>query len=75
MKRSHLEVYPRGAAAAWGIFYGVNIPGSNYATLVEPFGGYGVHAEDPGQPKPVLQSALAAVNSGKSALVDVVLAS
>ncbi len=75
MKRSHLDFYPQGTAAATGIFHGVNIPGPNYAQLVEPFDGYGERVEDPAKLRPALQNALAAVNKGKVALVDVVLAS
>ena len=75
MQRTHLEWYPKSAAATSGIYHGVSIPGTNYAQLVEPFGGYGVRVEDPEQLRPALQDALAAVNSGRLALVDVVLAS
>jgi thiamine pyrophosphate-dependent acetolactate synthase large subunit-like protein len=49
-------------------------PGPDYGTLVKPFDGYGVGVEDPGQLKSALQNALAAVNSGKVAVVDIVLA-
>jgi thiamine pyrophosphate-dependent acetolactate synthase large subunit-like protein len=51
----------------------VHIPGPDYQKLVDPFGGYGVRVEDPSQLKPALQQALAAVQQGKVALVDVVL--
>lgn len=73
MKRTHLEWYPQGAAASSGLFHGVDIPGPNYAQLVEPFGGYGERVEDPEELKPALRRALAAVHEGKVALVDVVL--
>jgi acetolactate synthase-1/2/3 large subunit len=75
MKRSHLGIYPQGVAAKTGVFYGVDIPGPNYAQLVEPFGGYGARVEDPAKLKAALRSALEAVNGGRVALVDVVLAS
>jgi thiamine pyrophosphate-dependent acetolactate synthase large subunit-like protein len=52
----------------------MNHPGPDYATLVAPFDGYGVRVEDPGQLKSALQNALAAVNGGKVAVVDIVLA-
>ena len=75
MQRTHLEWYPEGAAATSGIYHGVAIPGPNYAQLVEPFGGYGVRVEDPEHLRPALQDALAAVNPGRLAQVDLVLAS
>ena len=75
MKRTHLEFYPDGAVAGSGVFHGVDIAGPNYARLVEPFGGYGERVEDPEKLKPALQNALAAVNKGRVALLDVVLAS
>lgn len=74
MKRSHLDFYPQGVAAATGVFHGVNIAGPNYAELVGPFGAHGERVEDPSQLEPALRRALAAVGLGRMALVDVVLA-
>ncbi len=73
MKRTHLDFYPEGAVAGSGVFHGVDIAGPNYARLVEPFGGYGERVEDPEKLKPALHNALAAVNEGRVALLDVVL--
>ena len=73
MRSNHLHYYPDGDAATSGIYHGVHIPGPDYQKLVDPFGGYGVRVEDPSQLKPALQQALAAVQQGKVALVDVVL--
>ena len=75
MKGAHLQFYPQGSSVTSGVFYGVDVPGPNYAQLVEPFGGYGERVEDPGKLKMALQNALVAVESGKVALVDVVLRS
>ena len=74
MQSSHLQFYPQGIAAKTGIHYGVDIPGPNYAQLVEPFGGHVKRVEDPEQLKPALERALAALSAGKLALFDVVLA-
>ena len=74
MRRNHLHYYPAGAAARSDIWHGVHIPGPDYAQLVAPFGGYGVRVEDPEQLIPALQTALAAVQEGRIALVDVALA-
>ena len=73
MKGSHLDFYPQGVAANTGIFHGVNISGPDYSTLIQPFGGYGERVEDPSEVKPALERALAAVNAGQTALLDVVL--
>jgi thiamine pyrophosphate-dependent acetolactate synthase large subunit-like protein len=74
VKRSHLQFYPQGVAASTGLFHGSDIPGPNYARLVEPFGGYGERVEDPEKLAPALRNALAAVKEGRVALLDVVLA-
>ena len=73
MRRNHQHYYPDGDATRSDIWHGVHIPGPDYAKLVEPFGGYGVRVEDPAELVPALQTALAAVNEGRIALVDVVL--
>ena len=73
MKQTHLDFYPGGVADTTGFFHGVHIPGPNYAQLVEPFGGHGERVEDPAMLKPALEKALAAVNAGQVAIVDVVL--
>ena len=73
MRRNHLHYYPDGVAAASDIWHGVHIPGPNYAQLVEPFGGYGERVEDPSKLHQALQNGLEAVQSGRLALVDVVL--
>lgn len=73
MRRNHRHYYPDGVAANADIWYGVHIPGPDYAKLVEPFGGYGARVEDPAELKPALGAALAALDAGKVALVDVVL--
>jgi len=73
MKGSHLKFYPQGVAETSGLFHGISIDGPNYAQLVEPFHGYGERVEDPRKLKSALQNALEAVNSGKVALLDVVL--
>ena len=73
MQNSHLQFYPEGIAAGTGIHHGVDIPGPNFAELVQPFGGHGERVEDPAEVVPALERALAAVNRGQMALVDVVL--
>lgn len=73
MRGNHLNYYPDGVAAQFGIHHGVNIPGPNYARLVEPFGGYGERVEDPSLLHQALRNGLKAVQAGQIALIDVVL--
>lgn len=73
MKGSHLDFYPDGVSASTGLFHGVNISGPDYSSLIHPFGGHGERVEDPAMVKPALKRALAAINSGQTALLDVVL--
>ncbi|MFQ6026530.1 MAG: thiamine pyrophosphate-dependent enzyme [Dehalococcoidia bacterium] len=73
MRRNHQHYYPGGVSDTSDIWYGVHIPGPDYRKLVDPFGGYGVRVADPAELKPALENALAAINEGKIALVDVVL--
>ena len=73
MRSNHLHYYPDGDAATSGIWHGVNIPGPNYAKLVEPFDGYGERVEDPAKLKEALRNGLAALKEGKIAMIDVVL--
>lgn len=74
MKNTHLSFYPNGVAATSDLWHGVQISSPDYAKMLEPFGGHGERVEDPAMLKPALERALATVNSGQTALVDVVLA-
>ena len=73
MKSLHLSFYPEGTSVQTGDFYGVNIPGPDYAELVRPFGGHGERVEDPARLHGALEEAQAAVEAGNVAIVDVVL--
>ena len=73
MKSLHHSFYPNGTAVETGIYHGVDIPGPDYSELAKPFGGHGERVEDPGRLKSALQEAQAAVDSGRVAIVDVVL--
>ena len=75
MQNTHAAWYPQGAAQNTGVFHGVDIPGPDYRGLVEPFGGYGQRVEHPADLKPALERALESVKNGRTALVDVALAS
>ena len=73
MKSLHHSFYPNGTAVETGIYHGVDIPGPDYSELAKPFGGHGERVEDPARLKGALAEALAAVDAGAVAIVDVVL--
>ena len=73
MRGNHLAYYPDGVAARSNVWHGVDIPGPDYAKLVEPFGGYGERVEDPAQLAQALRNGLDAVSEGRIALIDVIL--
>ena len=73
MKSLHHSFYPEGTAVQTGIYHGVDIPGPDYSELAKPFGGHGERVEDPSRLNGALLEAQAAVDSGRVAIVDVVL--
>lgn len=73
MKLEHHAYYPDGIAAAKDQSYGFPITGFEYSDLVKPFGGFGKRVEKPADLKPALKRAIAAVNDGRTAILDVAL--
>ena len=73
MQKNHLQYYPDGVCATHGIFFGVHLDGPDYADVGKPFGFYGQTVDDPAALKPALAGALAAVQSGRTAIVNVML--
>ena len=73
MKNNHLSYYPDATAAQNDIFLGHPIKGPDYAELVEPFGGVGLRVDDPAALDDVLREGMAAVDSGKTTIVNAVL--
>jgi acetolactate synthase-1/2/3 large subunit len=70
------HLYPQGWAVRTETFYGAPIlPHPDYAAIARAYDGYGETVEEPGQIRPALLRAIAAVRAGKAALVDVVLGS
>jgi acetolactate synthase-1/2/3 large subunit len=74
MKNNQLEYYPDGAGKQNDLFYGMPINAPDYGEFVKPFGGYGRKVEDPADLVGALRDGLAAVESGKTAVINVVLA-
>jgi acetolactate synthase I/II/III large subunit len=73
MQVGHEHHYPDGVAQAESLWHGVHIDGPDYSELGKPFGFHGQRVEHPADLAPALAAALAAVNSGRSAVLDVVL--
>ncbi|WP_018505432.1 thiamine pyrophosphate-dependent enzyme [Parafrankia discariae] len=74
MKLNHLRFYPDGAAVAGDDFRGVNLSDQpDLAELVVPFGMVGLTVTRADELRPALEHALASVNAGVTALVDVQL--
>lgn len=74
MKGGYDRYYPDGVALKHDSIRGVNINGPDYAELVQPFGGFGVRVDDPADLPGAIQEALAAVNDGRTAIVNVDIA-
>ena len=73
MQKEHAAFYPDGVAAANDIFLGRQITDLDYAELVQPFGGFGRRVEKPGDLPDALEEGLAAVNDGRTAILNVML--
>lgn len=73
MMQGHVHHYPDGAAANADYLYGVKIDGPSYHELGSHFGFHGQRVEKPADLKPALAAALAANQSGKTAILDVAL--
>ena len=73
MKNNHLSYYPDATAAQNDIFLGHPIKGPDYAELVKPFGGVGLRVDDPAKLDAVLREGLAAVEGGKTTIINALL--
>jgi acetolactate synthase-1/2/3 large subunit len=73
MRMGHEHHYPDGVAHTEDLWHGYHIEGPDYSELGRPFGFFGRRVERCAELAPALADALAAVNSGRSAVLDVVL--
>ena len=73
MRKTHLNWYPSGTVATQRDFYGVHINGPDYATLAAFTGGFGAKVDKASELKAVLVAGLAAVQDGKTAIINVML--
>ena len=73
MKKEQQAYYPDGVGVANDLFYGHTIAGLDYAELAAPFGGYGRTVDDPAELPAALEDALAAMQDGRTAILNVLL--
>jgi acetolactate synthase-1/2/3 large subunit len=73
MRRTHMNWYPQGVAASEKLHYGVHIENPDYAALAQWTGGSGARVTEPGRLKEALATAYAAVQAGKTAIVNVMV--
>ncbi|OGA18087.1 MAG: hypothetical protein A3H32_11220 [Betaproteobacteria bacterium RIFCSPLOWO2_02_FULL_63_19] len=73
MRKGHLLHYPGGVSDTKELYYGVNLDGPEYHELGSPFGCFGAKAGDLNALRRGFRDALAAVESGRSAIVNVVM--
>jgi acetolactate synthase-1/2/3 large subunit len=72
VKQSALGVHPEGWARSTGRFPLSELsPAPRYEEIVRAFDGHGERAETPGEVRPALARALAAVKNGRQAVVNV----
>ncbi|MBX9776820.1 MAG: hypothetical protein K2Y71_20770 [Xanthobacteraceae bacterium] len=73
MERLHNRFYPKGTAITTKDYYGVHINNSRYEQAAAVVGGYGQLIEHPGELRGAVKTALASIEAGKPAILNVVL--
>jgi acetolactate synthase I/II/III large subunit len=73
MRRTHVNWYPEGISATEKLHYGVHIENPDYSQLAGWTGGDGARVDTPAALKEAIANAYAAVASGKTAIVNVML--
>ena len=73
MKKEHQAFYPDGVSVQNEIYRGHEITDLAYEELVAPFGGFGRRVEDPAELPKALREAAAAVEDGRTAIVNVMV--
>ena len=74
MKRNHLSLYPNGVAKQTGIHHGNRVDSLDFAGLAALFDGFGKRVDDATDLRDAIKNALASVNAGKTAILNVVMA-
>jgi acetolactate synthase-1/2/3 large subunit len=73
MQYFHDKFYPAGTAIATKDYYGVNITGPKYEEAAAMVGGYARRVEQPSELKAALRGALACIEAGKTAILNVIM--
>ena len=73
MRRTHVNWYPEGVSATEKLHYGVHIENPDYSELAAWTGGGGGRVDKPAALKDALAKAYATVQSGKTAILNVML--
>lgn len=73
MEQLHNRFYPKGTAITTKDYHGVHINNSRYEQAATVVGGYGQLVEKPADLKAAIQAALACVEKGKPAILNVML--
>ena len=73
MKENHVLYYPDGISVSENLYYGVAIDGPDYSDAARMAGGYGRRVENAADLKDALREAIAAVNGGRTAILNVVV--
>jgi thiamine pyrophosphate-dependent acetolactate synthase large subunit-like protein len=74
MQNMHKRMYPEGVAVETGNYLGTFINGPDYVKVIEAFGGYGERVEDPEALPDALKRGHEAVRAGRTAVLDVIVA-
>jgi len=70
MRKGHVHHYPDGASVSKDLHYGVTIDGPNYEKLGDDFGFHGRRVESAAELNEAVRGALAAVKSGRTAILN-----
>ncbi len=65
--------YPGGISMTTDVYHGVHINAPDFAEIAKLYGGHGEKVEDPVRLKGAIADALAAVNSGRTAILNVMV--
>jgi len=73
MRKTHLSWYPSGVSSSEKLFYGVHINGPDYSTVANLTGGHGARVDESAVLEDALAKALASVEGGRTAILNVML--
>ena len=74
MQGMHHKMYPDGIAVEIGVYHGTHINTPDFVKVAESVGGYGEQVTDPEKLQDALKRGLEANQSGKPAIIDVIVA-